>query len=266
MAAQKSSASTSDDLLTVCALSVLAFVTADALLEGGHAAAGLLTISPFGMLTAAGWSSSYDNRMVDASGALVCLAAGIVFWLALRGTRQASTRARLFLLLAGAANLFLATGFFFFAGLTDFGDWIEVILGRGTWPVWRIALLAAGAIAWVASFVGVGYSLVRYVGIPRTERRRVWRIALTAWFAAMALCALAAWLNRIGMKYVVLSDLPILVASMTGFLIVPLAIPKRAAPARSGDAVTRSWAWIAVSVVVAVAFLWTLGRGIAITR
>ena len=104
---------TKDDWLTVCAISILAGIAGDVLHEGlGHAATALLTGAKAGVLSTVAWSSDYDSRLVAAGGTLANLAAGLVFWMALRSTRIASVRWRFFLLTSVAFNLFDGTGYF----------------------------------------------------------------------------------------------------------------------------------------------------------
>lgn len=109
------SAHVNDDALTVRAISLLSAMLANVLHEGlGHAALALLTVAQSGVLTTVAWSSAYDSRLVAAGGTLVNLAAGIVFWIALRSAKRASVQFRLFLLTSLAFNLFAGTGYFFF--------------------------------------------------------------------------------------------------------------------------------------------------------
>ena len=119
---------TNDDALTVCSISLLSAMLADVLHEGlGHGALALLTGTQSGLLTTVAWSSAFDSKLVAAGGTLANLAAGIVFWLALRSAKRASVQLRLFLLTSAAFNLLAGTGYFFFSGVTNFGDWAVVI-------------------------------------------------------------------------------------------------------------------------------------------
>src|SRR3984957_7820175 len=84
MAAQVSPASAqpNDDLLTVCAISLLAEILANVLHEGlGHAATALLTGARSGVLSTVAWSSDFNSRLVAAGGTLANLAAGLLFGL-----------------------------------------------------------------------------------------------------------------------------------------------------------------------------------------
>ena len=74
-----------DDVLTVCAISLLAEILANVAHEGfGHAATALLTGAESGVLTTVAWSSDFDSRLVAAGGTLANLAAALIFWIALR--------------------------------------------------------------------------------------------------------------------------------------------------------------------------------------
>ena len=163
-----------DDVLTICAISVLASILANLLHEGvGHGLTALLTGADSGLLTTVAWSSGFESRLVEAGGTLVNLAAGLIFWLALRSARGASMPTRYFLLIACTFNLLSGTGYFFFSGVTDFGDWASVISGLSPRWLWRMLLVAVGAASYYAAVRVIGVGLVRYVGVPLAEPRRL---------------------------------------------------------------------------------------------
>src|SRR5271156_3423874 len=90
-----------DDVVTICAISVLAAMVANVVHEGlGHATTALLSGTQSGVLTTVAWSSDFDSRLVAAGGTLANLAAALVFWIALRGAKGASVRLRYFLLMS----------------------------------------------------------------------------------------------------------------------------------------------------------------------
>src|ERR1700722_17504319 len=61
-----------DDVLTVCAISLLAASLGNVLHEGlGHATTALLTGTKSGVLSTVAWSSDFDSRLVAAGGTLV---------------------------------------------------------------------------------------------------------------------------------------------------------------------------------------------------
>src|SRR6202041_4046072 len=119
MAAEVGSVRVDDDVLTICAISLLAAILANVVHEGlGHAGTALLTGTQSGVLTTVAWSSDFDSRLVAAGGTLANLAAAMVFWTALHSATSAAVRLRFFLLTSLAFNLFAGTGYFLFSGAT----------------------------------------------------------------------------------------------------------------------------------------------------
>ena len=127
-----------DDLPTIVAISVVALILATMLHEGlGHGALALLTGATSGTLSTVAWSSVYDSRLVAAGGTLVNLACGTRLLDRTSGCAQCLCATRFFLLIACAFNLFTGTGYFFFSGVTNFGDWAQVIAGMQPYWLWR---------------------------------------------------------------------------------------------------------------------------------
>jgi hypothetical protein len=163
-AISSTSVESNDDVLTVCAISVLAAILGNVVHEGlGHAATALLTGTQSGVLTTVAWSSDFDTRLVAAGGTLANLAAAVISWIALRSATSASVRLRFFLLTSLAFNLFAGTGYFFFSGITNFGDWAVVIAGLHEHWLWRSLLVVAGLAAYYGAVLVVGTALVQYV-------------------------------------------------------------------------------------------------------
>jgi len=78
-----------DDMTTVCGIRLLAAILANVLHEGlGHAATALLAGTKLGVLTTVAWSSDFDSRPVAAGRTVANLAAGMVYWIALRNSQK----------------------------------------------------------------------------------------------------------------------------------------------------------------------------------
>lgn len=256
-----------DDMMTVSSIAVLCFMVDDVLHEGlGHACTALLTVSPSGLLTTVAWSSAYDSRLVDAAGTLVNLAAAAVFWLLLRSARRATVQTRLFLLICLAFNLFSGTGYFFFSGVTNFGDWAGVIDGLQPHAMWRAMLIVVGFAAYWTAAVWVGKNVVRYLGIARSDGRRFFRMMLTIYLSAIAISTLGGLMNPMGFQYVLFSAVPATVGANCGLLWMRYYIPGRTTPLVEPAAVTRSWAWSGAAAAAALIFIFVLGRGIMLHR
>src|SRR5215472_4544953 len=172
-------APSADDLLTICAISLVAGILTNVLHEGvGHGLTALVTGAQSGVLTTVAWSSTFDSRLVEAGGTLVNLAAGLLFWVVLGRAKHASNRTRYFLLITCAFNLFTGTGYLFFSGVTNFGDWAAVISGLHAHWLWRALLVVVGVCSYYGAVLVVGIGLVRCVKIPRDQQGRLRKLTL----------------------------------------------------------------------------------------
>ena len=258
---------TNDDALTVTAISLLAAMLADVLHEGlGHGALALITGTQSGVLTTVAWSSALDSKLVAAWGTLANLAAGIVFWIALRSAKRASVQMRFFLLTSAAFNLLAGTGYFFFSGVTNFGDWAVVIADLHPHWLWRTLLVIVGMAAYYISVLVVGIGLVRYVGVPRAEQRRLRKLTLIP---------LLLGGTPVGCRRTFEPDwdsvgLAIRFAGCgsahSGLLWLRYYIPRKTIPERGSEGIGRNYFWIIVAAILSLAFIFVLGRGITLHR
>jgi hypothetical protein len=256
-----------DDAVTICAISMLGWMLSDVLHEGlGHALLALLTGAQSGVLSAVAWSSAFDSRLVAAGGTLVNLAAALVLWLVLRSARQASPRIRFFLLMSCAFNLLDGTGYFFFSGVTDFGDWAVVIAGMNPHWVWRVLLVIFGMAAYLGAVRLVGSGLVRYAGVAIEDHQRMRRLTVLPYVSAILVSLAAGLMNPIGIQLVWQSSLPATAGANSGLLWLRPYIPKATVPESGSDDISRSYAWVAVAAVCALLFIFVVGRGITLHR
>jgi hypothetical protein len=258
---------TNDDALTVIAISLLAAMLADVLHEGlGHASLALITGTQSGVLSTVAWSSALDSKLVAAGGTLVNLAAGIVCWFALRRAKRASVQLRFFLLTSAAFNLLAGTGYFFFSGVTNFGDWAVVIADLPTHWLWRTLLVIVGMAAYYISVLVVGIGLVKYVGVLRAEEQRLRNLTWIPYFSAALLLAAGGLLNPIGIQLVWQSALPGAAGAHSGLLWLRYYIPRKTVPERGSEGIGRNYGWMIVAVILSLVFIFVLGRGITLHR
>jgi len=256
-----------DDVLTICAISIVAGILTNILHEGvGHGLTALLTGVKSGVLTTVAWSSASDTRLVAAGGTLVNLAAALLFWLALRSVKLASMSMRYFLLITCAFNSFTGTGYFFFSGVTNFGDWAAVISGLPLHWLWRALLVVVGAASYFIAAVVVGIGLVRYVGIPRHQQRRLRKLTIVPYLTSILLASVAGLLNPLGIKLLWESALPATAGGQSGLLWLQYYIPRHTEPKRTPEQLARSYVWIGVAAVLGVVYVVVLGRGITLHR
>jgi hypothetical protein len=264
-AAREPPTSRADDALTICAISIVAGILTNILHEGvGHGLVALLTGAKSGVLTTVAWSSAFDSRLVAAGGTLVNLAAALVFWLALRSAKHASMPVRYFLLITYAFNLFTGTGYFFFSGVTDFGDWAAVISGLHPHWLWRVLLVIVGASSYYAAALIVGIGLVRHVGVPRDQQGRLRRLTIVPYFSAIVLSSVAGLLNPLGIQLLWQSALPATAGGQSGLLWLQYYIPRGTEPMQTPKQLDRSYAWIGVAAVLAIVYVVVLGHGVTL--
>jgi len=260
-------AQSADDKLTICAISIVAGILTNVLHEGvGHGLTALLTGANTGVLTTVAWSSAFDSRLVEAGGTLANLAAGLVFWLALRSAKHASLPTRYFLLITCAFNLFTGTGYFFFSGVTNFGDWAAVISGLHLHWLWRALLVVVGACSYFAAVLVVGIGFVRYVGIPRHQQGRLRKFTILPYLSAILLASVAGLLNPLGIQLLWQSALPATAGGQSGLLWLQYYISRQTEPNRSPGQLARSYVWIGVAAVLGIVYVVVLGRGITLQR
>src|SRR6202046_2847139 len=257
---------TNDDVLTVCAISLLSGMLGDVLHEGlGHGALALITGAQSGVLTTVAWSSAFDSKLVAAGGTLANLAAGIVFWIAVRSAKRASVQLRFFLLTSAAFNLLAGTGYFFFSGVTNFGDWAVVIADLPAHWLWRTLFIVIGMAAYYVSVLVVGIGLVRYVGVPRAEQRRLRRLTFIPYFSAALLLAARGLLTPIGIQLVGQSALPGAAGAHSGLLWLRYYIPRKTIPERGSEGIGRNYVWIIVVAIFLLVFLFVVGGVVVFT-
>jgi hypothetical protein len=253
-----------DDTATVCAIGALGTMIANVLHEGvGHALIALLTGAKSGVLSTVAWSSASDTRLVAAGGTLVNLIAGLACWIALRAARRASVRVRFFLFITSAFNLLSGTGYFLFSGVTNFGDWAVVTAGLQPAWAWRTLLMVVGAAAYFTALRFLGLGLVRFVGVPAKEGRRILGLTIPPYVTAISLAGVASLFNPIGFPLVWQSALPATAGANAGLLWLRYYAPKGAVPDQAGP-ITRGPGWIAAATAMALLFIVVLGRGVTL--
>jgi hypothetical protein len=254
---------TADDLVTICATSLVAGILANVSHEGlGHALLGLLTGARSGVVSTVAWSSAHGSRLVAAGGTLANLVVGSIFLWALSRAKNASPETRFFLFAAAAFNLLAGTGYFFFSGVSDFGDWAAVITDLAPHWLWRLLLTLVGLAAYLWTTRLLATSLVRYFGVPRQDKARLRKLCWIPYFSGLALSLAAGLLNPLGLKLVFESALPAAAGGNCGLLWMRHYAAKGASPVYGPEPIGRSYAWLAAATALCLAFIFILGPGI----
>jgi hypothetical protein len=132
--------------------------------------------------------------------------------------------------------------------------------------LWRALLVVGGIASYYGAVFIVGTGLVRYVGVPRNDLRRLRNLTLLPYFSAVLLLCAGGLLNPIGIQLMWQSALPGAAGANSGLLWLRYYIPKGTVPERRSDAIDRNYVWIIVAVVLSLVFIFVLGRGITLHR
>jgi hypothetical protein len=256
-----------DDRPTLIAISALACILQDVLHEGlGHGVTAWLSGAQKITMSTVALQSDLDTRLISANGTLVNLVFGAIFWFLLLRPQRYRPATRYFLVLAMAGNLFTGTGYFFFSGVTNFGDWAAVIRGLQFHWMWRLGLVVLGMASYSASMLLVAARLKPFQNKdegPRRLRGLCW----TPYFTDGILAGLGGLLNPAGLFYVIASALPSTLGANAGLLSLPSMMSR----GNQGDEaqvepIERSAMWIVAAAVASLAFIFVLGRGLTWSR
>ena len=256
-----------DDRLTLIAISALACILQDVLHEGlGHGVTAWLSGAHRVTLSTVALQCDLDTRWISANGTLVNLLFAAIFWLLLLTPQRYRPTTRYFLVLAMAGNLFTGTGYFFFSGVTNFGDWAAVIQGLQPHWLWQLGLVVLGVASYYASMVVVAAKLRPFRGKDNASRR-LRRLCWTTYFTDGILAGIGGLLNPAGLFYVVASALPSTLGANAGLLSLP-SMMRNSAPSGEEQVgpIGRSTAWIATASGASLLFIFVLGRGLTWSR
>jgi hypothetical protein len=265
-----------DDRLTLIAISALAAILPNVLHEGlGHGVTAWLSgAHRITVSTVAMQCDIPDTRWIAANGTLVNLVFGAIFWLLLLKPQRYSPAVRYFLVLTMTGNLFAGTGYFFFSGITNFGDWAVVISGLQPHWLWQLGLFVLGVIAYFASMLLVREKLLPFRE-PDSRSRRIRGLCFTPYVTDGILATLGGLLNPAGLFYLIASALPGTLGGNAGLLGLPGMIHgwTRTHPNLSAEnqldqvpSVPRSLPWILTGAIASLLFILVLGRGLTWSR
>jgi hypothetical protein len=259
--------STKDDRLTLIAISALACILQDVLHEGlGHGVTACLSGAHRVIMSTVALQSDIDTRWISANGTLANLFFAATFWLLLLRPQHYRPATRYFLVLALAGNLFTGTGYFFFSGITNFGDWAAVIQGLQPHWMWQLGLVVLGIASYYASMLVVAAQLKPFRAKDETMRR-LRGLCWTPYFTDGILAGIGGLLNPVGLFYVIASALPSTLGANAGLLSLPSMMRRWSRTEETQVApIPRSAAWIAMAAFASLLFIFVLGRGLTWSR
>jgi len=253
-----------NNLPTMIAVSALACIPQDVLHEGlGHGVTAWLSGARQITMSTVALQSDIETRWISANGTLVNLLAAAIFWILLLRPQRYRPVTLYFLVLCLAGNLFTATGYFFFSGVANFGDWAAVIAGLHPHWIWRLGLIVLGVATYYASMLLVAAKLQPFKEHdPHSHMLR--SVCWTPYFTDALLAAVAGVLNPAGLFYVIASALPSTLGANAGLLSLPSLM--RDSNRDEPIIIPRSTGWIVSGAIASLLFIVVLGRGISWTR
>ena len=273
-AAEATASPVKDDLWTLAAFGVLAYMISNVLHEGlGHGGVAWLSGARQITVTSTYMEAGFDTRWILAAGTLVNLVFGVVGLGVLRGMRRAQESRlplRLFLWSLTAFNLLLGTGYFLFSGIGGIGDWAEWMKGLSPMWGWRAGFALLGAASYFASAWLLARELAAIVGPGEARLRRVTEARLrqmtwTIYFAGGLTACVAGMWNPMGWKLVLISAAASSFGGASGLLWIPsiagragCGLPEREA----AGGVPRMPIVYVTAAALLVAYVWFLGPGV----
>jgi hypothetical protein len=259
------------DLLTVAAIGLMVGALADFTHEGlGHGGACLLVGGKPTLLTSMNfdWDETgfprWAVRVVAAGGTIANLFAGAVALVMLRRPPSA-VHLHYFLWLFAAVNLYVGTGYFFYSGLSNIGDWANFIAGLpGHWA-WRGLLALLGGASY---FLCVRTMLVKALpltgGDPAGRYRRANLLMLVPYLAGAVMGVLAGALNPQAKALLLISAVAASLGGTSGLAWGPqlLRDPQWLVSSQAAPAIPRHWGWVVAGSLVAAVFVAILGPGL----
>ena len=244
------------DTATVVAVGVLAATLAAICHETlGHGLSCIASGGHITLLTSIWFRCQGGAAITDAGGPLGNLVAGIAA-LVLLGHAKPGPRARLFMLMFGALNLFWFTAQLALDAIKGIDDWGYSALGMH-WPaLWQ----PVGAIAGIGGYLLVGRwvaALIRKQSSPQEATVRLAYIAAAASAVIAGLMWAPAPLRSAWEGFLTLGVAPL------GLLFAARKTERERPHDAGRDAVPRSWWWISISTVIFVLFLLVQAGGLS---
>ena len=256
------------DTLTVGSIGILAYMLANVLHEAmGHGGACILIGAKPLVLSSVHFECSQESRLVMASGTLMNLLAGAVFFALERLTSRRYPLLKYFFWISMTVNFFTATGYFLFSGIGGIGDWGAFVQGLGHQWLWRTGLTIFGAVTYLLAARISLLELRPLIGSNKEQRYQcAVRLSAIRYFAGGILMCIAGTLNPVGMVLILISTAASTFGGTSGLMWTTdwlnhgTTIPY--GPTAEPMPIRKSWTLIVAACVVAIAFISVLGPSV----
>lgn len=268
------SAIRANDLLTIGAMAILAYLISSFVHEGlGHGLASLIVGAPIQHVTSLDLASDLSHvspwaaRFVDAAGCLAQFIFAAIMYVIYRRTPASNPNWRFFTWLLYYINVIIPAGYMMALSFVPFGDWNAFVQGLSPESLWRVVFTAIGlALSLTAVFAWGVPQLNEFLGRDRAQRfRRAMQLTLATYLIGSIVDTLAGVFNPDGAILILISAGA---ASFGGtFFLFWMGIfagrrPPRAEPPAIPLTVTRGAGWLIAGAVGLVIYFAVLGPGV----
>ena len=258
------------DLMTVAAISIVAYIIQNVLHEGlGHGGAcAALGGDPVAVSTAyfdcgtEGLDFS-AHRLIAAAGSIVNVVTGLGCLLLLRRATLGGDSVRFFVWLSMAVNLLTGTGYLLFSGALSVGDWVVVVEGLQPVWLWRLLLIGAGALLYLACIWILLVELNKLLGESDDRIRQAAGHSVVPFVTGSSTSTIGAVLNPMSPLLILMSAASSFGGTSALAWMTQLFKTSRFGPVPGPTlSVERSWVWISASLLLLLGHIFILGSSV----
>jgi hypothetical protein len=153
-------------------------------------------------------------------------------------------------------------GYFLFSGIIGFGDWQEVIAGLPHYVVLRITMALFGAALYFLVLKLMMRLLQPFCPTYDFARSHYNTLGRLPYYAACAFYCLAGAFDPLGVKLLLISTIPAAFGGNSGFMWADSLLPRSASSTTTPLTIHRQPSWWVAAILIGLAYILLLGRGI----
>lgn len=251
-----------DNMVTITAISLLAYASADITHHAlGHGAACLGLGGRIISLSSIFVNCSLRGAAIDLAGPFANLVLGLVAMLGARIATRSSPAMRLFCILVAAFNLLWFAMQLAFSAATRTDDWAWAMHQFQVAEPVRYGMIALGALAYFLTVRVIAARMAPFARPPARART----IVFTAWLTAGVIACATEAFDHNAVTAILRHAAPQSFLLSIGLLFVPAKAAKVSSSGGAVAAVTFSMPWIVAAAIVGIASILLLGPGVALT-
>jgi hypothetical protein len=251
-------AASKDNIATVGAIGLLAYVSADVAHHAlGHGAACLALGGRIRSLSSTFVDCSLTGSAIDLAGPFANLVVGLTAVLCIRVEHRISAAMRLFFILVAAFNLLWFGLQLVFSAATKTDDWAWAIQEFHIGRPGRYAIIAIGALLYVLTVRFIGSKMAPFAHPPTRAKA----IVATTWLTAGAIACATAAFDHNAAATIVRHAAPQSLLLSIGLLFTPARAERLSSSYRAAPTITCSVAWIVIAIFFGAASMVFLGPG-----